>query len=265
MLPRLAPNNESNQNIGDTVLVAKMLISNATKCVAPPDCTNVRFCQFCLRVLLTSYAVATAFFDAVHSIVFHCPKEQVVGAAAGRVITFMTHDKAFWNRTKMQFPRKAMGSQEPTIDADMAIAVIVARTCPEPTALCLLNVAPETINSRCDGTQLFGATLASTPEMPVAVAATGLDWNAAAPAEAGRIGGAFRPTFFAAPPMSLKVLAFGLLRISAASAKARLSSILRGHSKLLIRVWGATPSVVPATRGLNVPLIIPKFMSFSSS
>ncbi len=73
-----------------------------------PNRLDLIFGQFTARMLLFAQVFCSAFSIPVVIVVFYGAKEKVIWPHARRVVAFVKHAKAVWNRAIMYLPRKVM-------------------------------------------------------------------------------------------------------------------------------------------------------------
>ena len=80
------------------------------------------------------------------------PEKQMVRSDAGRIVAVVQHIQSGRDRTVVEFPGQAV-SLDPSLSTTPALKLAVAfggRSCPEPAAIRLLDLGPESVYDRSE-------------------------------------------------------------------------------------------------------------------
>ena len=108
------------------------------------DLANISFRQLGSLVLLAF--CLPVFFISVCHVVVESPEKQMIGIYTVGNVTSMKDRHAFWDGSKMNFPRNAVCCEcrgTATAFTESSVSAIVFRARPQPASLCLLYVSPE--------------------------------------------------------------------------------------------------------------------------
>lgn len=72
-------------------------------------------------------------------------EKEVVRSDASAIVTLMTDKEPFWDPTEVNLPRVTMDSDLPTLDPEVPISMGGESSGPEPAAVRLLDIDPESL------------------------------------------------------------------------------------------------------------------------
>lgn len=91
----------------------------------------------------SQFAVVVSLLRFVLHVIGMSTEKQVSGINAGRIVAAMTDAHAIWDRAIMQFVTKAMCRSHSVFDSDLAVAIRIQMSGPQPTISSLLDLGPE--------------------------------------------------------------------------------------------------------------------------
>jgi hypothetical protein len=149
MTPILALKNVCNGGTTDAILLGQGAIRSTTSCVVSANSENVSFVKLCSAVSHTFGL--SVFYDFVAHIIGMGAKKKMVRSDAASVVTVMKDIQSADDCAVRQLPRKAMclAADMPAfvaLDKESSVAPTGYFAGPQPAAVSLLDVGPETLD-----------------------------------------------------------------------------------------------------------------------
>jgi hypothetical protein len=165
MPPFFAMHDFVNHGRADTKLLTQGYLTHIAKRIKDSNLANVFFCQLgviaVFAALWISCATArlSAFVDFIGGIVGVRSKEKMIGPNANLIVAAMADEQAAGNRTKVEFPGKAMRLNLSPLNKEPSVPISVFAL-ENPAIRSLLDALPEPL-LRCSHSSGIGASAAA--------------------------------------------------------------------------------------------------------